>query len=213
MEIEKVKQILIKKEPANLYDAVEPALKREEIRDLLVASCTDKNETLRYNCVRVMFRAMSAKPELFYGYWDEFAQMIDSVNGFHRSAGAQAIAYLSTVDVDCRLDRIFKHYLGLLDDSKVMVSHYFLETLGVIYRARPDLRQKIVATLLGIDKTQHPIQRRDLLKADIIFLFDNLFDLLSEAEKKKASAFANAQLECKSNKTRKAARDFQTKRS
>ncbi len=211
MNATSAKQILTQKEPAKLNEVVEPVLQDAELRHLLVEGSFAKDETYRYNCVRVLFRAIAQNPVLFYPYWNRFEKMIDSPNGFHRSAAAQAIAYLSSVDTDCRLDRIFDHYLGLLNDSKVMVTHYFLETLGLIYRARPDFQRKIIATLFGIDKTDHPLQRKDLLKADIINIFDQLFDTMSLSEQKKAEAFAEAQLECSSSKTRKAAKEFQRK--
>lgn len=211
MKTASAKQILTQKEPARLYEVVEPALKDAELRDLLVEGSFAKDETYRYNCVRVLFRAIAQNPDLFYQYWDRFEKMIDSPNGFHRSAAAQAIAYLSSVDTDCKLDMIFNHYLGLLNDSKVMVTHYFLEALGVIYQARPDFQHKIIATLFSIDKTDHPLQRKDLLKADIINIFDQLFDIMPIQEQKRAKAFAETQLECSSSKTRKAAKEFQTK--
>ncbi len=204
-------QILKKKEPANLYDVVEPVLKDPMLRDTLVDGSFAKDETYRYNCVRVLFRALAQQPGLFYPHWDRFEKMIDSPNGFHRSAAAQAIAHLSSVDEDCRLDTIFDHYLDLLDDSKVMVTHYFIETLTLIYHARPDFRNKIIKTLLSIDKTAHQPQRRDLLKADIIRVFDQLFDALPDQDQKIASVFAKKQLESQSSKTRKAAREFQKK--
>lgn len=201
-------KILHQKEPAQLYDVVQPVLKDRELRDFLIENSFARDETLRYNCVRVLFRALAQQPKLFYPYWSRFETMIDSPNGFHRSAAAQGIAYLASVDEDCRLDGIFSHYLGLLNDSKVMVTHYFIETLSLIYQTRPDFRQKIVSTLLHIDQTDHPIGRRDLLKADIIYFFDAQFDALSTAHQKKAIAFAKAQLECTSSKTRKSAREF-----
>jgi hypothetical protein len=134
--------------------------------------------------------------------------MIDSPNGFHRSIAAQAIAHLASVDTDCRLDRIFNHYLKLLDDPKVMVTHYFLETLGFIYHARPDLQNRIITSLLNIDQTKHLPGRKDLLKADIVVVFDRLFDTLSATSKKKVSAFVESQRESSSPKTRKAAKEF-----
>lgn len=213
MNTTRANKILHQKEPPQLYDVVQPVLKDAELRDFLIENSFAKDETLRYNCVRVLFRALAQRPELFYPYWARFEIMIDSPNGFHRSAAAQGIAYLSSVDEDCRLDSIFRHYLGLLNDSKVMVTHYFIETLGLIYQARPDFRQKIIKTLLDIDQTDHPIGRRDLLKADIIYFFDRQFDVLSAANQKKAIAFAKNQLECTSSKTRKAAREFLKKHS
>jgi hypothetical protein len=208
MDAATARKILMKKEPANLYDAVQPVLKDAALRDELVEGSFAKNETCRYNCVRVLFRAMETKPGLFYPYWNRFAGGIDSPNGFHRSVGAQAIAHLASVDTDHKLDPIFDHYLTLLDDPKVMVSHYFLETMPLIYRTRPDLQSMIIARLFGIEKTKHPSSRKDLLKADVINIFDQLFDTLSVKDKKKALAFTRDQLECSSSKTRKAAKEF-----
>jgi hypothetical protein len=208
MDTTAAKKILAQKEPTRLYDVVEPVLASAELRAVLVDSAFDKNETLRYNCVRVMFRAMDQQPELFYPYWDRFAEMIDSPNGFHRSAAAQAIAFLSIVDADCRLDRIFTHYLRLLDDSKVMVSHYFIDTLDRICRARIDLQPRIIKALLGIDRTHHTPERRELLKATVLAIFDRLYDALPEHDRKQAVAFAHASLQSVSGKTRKAAKSF-----
>lgn len=202
------KQVLTQKEPANLYDVVQPALKNAELRDYLVEGSFAKNETFRYNSVRVIYRAIEACPDLFYPYWDRFAGMMDSPNGFHRSIAAQVIALLTAADTDRKLDPIVAHYLGLLNDPKVMVTHYFLETIGQIYRARPDLQKEIIACLLNIDKTGHLPERRDLLKADIISVFDQLFDSLSPQDQKQVSAFVKKQLESSSPKTRKTAKEF-----
>ncbi len=208
MDTTQAKKILTQKQPARLYDVVGPVLQDASLRDALVEGSFDKDENLRYNCVRVLFRAMSQKPELFYPYWHRFAVMIDSPNGFHRSAAAQGIAFLAAVDSECRLDKIFSHYLGLLDDSKVMVSHYFIETLDRIYRVRPDLQAKIIKCLLGIDKTRHLPPRRELLKATILGVFDRLFGILPVKDQRRALAFASSALESQSGKTRKTAKAF-----
>jgi hypothetical protein len=208
MDTTTARKILTQKEPADLYETVEPVLKDAGLRDHLVQGSFAKNETYRYNCVRVLYRAIAQEPRLFYQYWDQFEKMIDSPNGFHRSIAAQAIAHLASVDTDCRLDRIFNHYLKLLDDPKVMVTHYFLDTIGFVYHARPDLQNRIITSLLTIDQTKHLPGRKDLLEADIVVVFDQLFDTLSETSKKKVSAFVEQQLESSSPKTRKAAKEF-----
>lgn len=208
MDATTARKILTQKESTKLYDAVEPALKDALLRDQLVEGSFAKNETYRYNCVRVLYRAITREPRLFYTYWDQFEKMIDSPNGFHRSIAAQAIAHLSSVDTDCKLDRIFHHYLNLLDDSKVMVTHYFLETISFVYYSRPDLQGMIITSLLNIDKTQHLPSRKDLLKADIIYTFDGLFDTLSPRSKKEVLTFVEKQLDSSSPKTRKAAKEF-----
>ncbi len=211
MNIASAKNILTKKEPPGLYDLIEPALEDTELRDFLVQGSTEKDETVRYNCVRVLLRAMSRRPQLFYSYWDRFASMIGSPNGFHRSSSSQAIAYLSQVDSDCRLDRLFKQYLALMDDSKVMVTHYFIETLDIVYRARPEFQRRIFSRLVNIDAGKHDPGHQELLKADILGVFDRMFDILSSTDRKKALAFAKAAAESKSPKSRKTAKDFLAK--
>jgi len=209
MDTVTAKKILTKKEPANLYDVVQPALECAELRDLLAKGSSAKDETYRYNCVRVLFRALAQRPDLFYIYWDHFVSGLDSLNGFHRSVTAQAVAYLTSVDQDCKLDLIFKRYLNLFDDSKVMVARYFIQTIDLVARARPDLQDKIITLLLGIDNTHHTVGHKELLKADIIQAFDRLFESLSPKQHEKALAFVETQLMSKSLKTRKAAKEFQ----
>ena len=201
-------KILSRKEPAELYDLVGPALKDRELRDAIVEGSFEKNETVRYNCSRVLFRAITQEPRLFYSYWDHFADRVESPNGFHRAVAAQAIAILVPVDSGCRLDPLLGRYLRLLDDPKVMVAHYFIETLDGIYRARPDLQKKIFATLLSIDSTKHLPPRKELLKADVLMVLDRLFEELSLKDRKQAVAFAEAAVGSSSGKTRKAAKSF-----
>ena len=145
MDTQLAKTILTQKEPAGLYDLVQPALESAEIRDLLVDGCFAKDETYRYNCVRVFFRALEKEPALFYPYWERFAQGIHSPNSFYRSSSAQAIAFLTAVDAERRLDPILDHYLDMLDDDKVMVARYFVQTIHLVAEARPDLRGKVIA--------------------------------------------------------------------
>lgn len=213
MNITTAKQILTQDNPENLYEVVEPALKVAGIRDLLVEGSFAKPETVRYNCVRVLYRAMEQRPELFYQYWDHFEPMLDSRNSFHRSIAAQAIALLSPADKDCRLDGVFRNYLRLLDDPKVMVTHYFLVTLGWVYRARADFRQEVLKCVLNIDATHHRPGQRDMLKADILAMFEQVIDLLPAQDKERVLAFAEAQLESSSPKARKAAKEFMKRHS
>ncbi len=208
MKLQAAKRVLTQKDPAQLFDVVEPALNDAEVRDFLVDHAFDKDESIRYNCVRVLWRAMEREPALFYTYWDHFAPMVRSINGFHRSAAAQFIALLAPVDADCRLDALITPYLRLRDDPKVMVSHYFIDTLDRICRARPDLQTKIITNLLGISKGKHTPQHKDLLGADVIGVLDRLFDGLSPDLRKKAASFARGAAESTSPKTRKAARAY-----
>jgi len=208
MDTQLAKSILIQKEPPELYDLVGPALESAELRDLLVEGCFAKGETYRYNCVRVFFRALEQRPDLFYPCWERYAAMIDSPNGFYRSTAAQAIAYFATVDRDRRLDAILDAYLRMLDDEKVMVARYFVQTIHLIPKARPDLREKVIACLLNIENTGHTESRKSLLKADIISAFDRVFESSSAKEQNDMLAFVTKEQNNESPTTRKAAKAF-----
>lgn len=208
MDMQAVRSILCQKDPVELYDFVQPALEQASFRDLLVDGCFAKNETYRYNCVRVFFRALAQQPDLFYPYWNRFGSMINSPNGFFRSSAVQAIAYLVSVDRNNKLDDILNTYLQMLDDEKIMVARYFVQSIHLIPQARPDLRKKIIACLLNVDTTRHTESRKSLLKADIIVAFDKFFKNLSIQEQKVVLAFAEKERESKSPSMRKTASSF-----
>jgi hypothetical protein len=208
LELNLAKTTLTQKEPPELYDLAQPALESTEIRDLLVEGCFAKDETYRYNCVRVFFRALAQQPGLFYSHWERFAKGINNPNGFFRSSAAQAIAFLTAVDQERRLDSILESYLGMLDDEKVMVARYFVQTIHLIPAARLDLREKVITCLLGAENTRHTESRKSLLKADIINAFDRLFESMSEQEQKEVLAFAEKEQDSESPSKRKVAKAF-----
>ena len=208
MDTQLAKTILTQKEPAELYDLVELALENTDLRELLVEGCFAKNETYRYNCVRVFFRALEQQSALFYSYWERFVEGISSPNGFYRSSSTQAIAFLTAVDKEHRLDTILEAYLRMLDDDKVMVARYFVQTIHLIPKARPDLSEKVITCLLDVENTRHTESRKSLLKADIISAFERLFETLSAQEQKQTLAFAENELDSESPSTREAAKAF-----
>ena len=208
MDTQLVKSILTQKEPPDLYNLVQPALESADLRDLLVEGCLAKDETYRYNCVRIFFRALEEQPALFYPYWDRFAEGIHSPNGFFRSSSTQAIAFLIAVDEEHRLDAILDDYLRMIDDDKIMVARYFVQTIYLVPAARPDLREKVVVCLLDVENTRHTESRKSLLKADIINTFDQLFESMSAQEQKETLTFVEKAQDSESPSTRKAARAF-----
>ena len=212
MDAQLAKTILTQKEPEKLYDLVQPVLESAELRNSLVDGTFAKDETYRYNCSRVFFRALEKGPDLFYPYWERFAAGIHSPNGFFRSSSTQALAFLTAVDKEHRLDSILDAYLRILNDDKVMVARYFVQTIHLLPEARPDLREKVVACLLDVENTRHTESRKSLLKADIINAFDQIFETLSAQEQKQTLAFAEKELDSESPSTRKAAKAFLKKR-
>jgi hypothetical protein len=134
--------------------------------------------------------------------------MIESPNGFYRSTAAQAIAYLTAVDKNRHLDTILDTYLHMLDDEKIMVARYFVQTIHLLPKARPDLCEKVFARLLDVENTHHSESRKSLLKADVINAFDQLFETLSAQEQDETLAFVEKEIDSESPTTRKVAKAF-----
>jgi len=211
MDIKKYHSILEQTDPANLYDLAQPALEQVEIRDLLIHGCFAKEETYRYNCVRVTFRALEQKPALFSSYWERFEEMLFNPNGYFRSIATQGIALLIAVDEERRFDGILDSYLNILDDDKIMVAGYFVQTIHLVARARPDLLETIIACLMGVEYTRHNTSRKSLLKAHIINAFDALFTDLPKQKQAEILAFVEKELESESPSARKNAKRFLAK--
>jgi hypothetical protein len=76
---------------------------------------------------------------------------------------------------------------------------------GLIAKAKPNLQTKITNRLLNIEKN-HKGKQIDLIKAYAIEAFDKYFE--ESLDKKKILDFVKAQLDCKSPKTRKIAKEF-----
>lgn len=66
--------------------------------------------------------------------------------------------------------------------------------------------QQITKGLLAIEGTQHKQGRKDLIKADIIQAFDQIYEQVEN--KAEVFGFVEDQLNCSSPKTRKAAKAF-----
>lgn len=95
-----------------------------------------------------------------------------------------------------------------IQDDKVMVARYFVQTIHLLPEARPELCQKVIACLLDVEKTRHTQSRKSLLKADIIGAFDQLFDSASTQQQQEILAFVEKERDNESPTTRKAAKAF-----
>ena len=200
-----VLEILTEKE-GDIDLVVESALADGNILDAVQEGMVSKNETYRYNCAKVLFRISEAQPQVLYPEWHSFAEHLCSKNAYHRMASLEIIANLTSADTENRFEELFDRYFSLLNDESMIVARYLAANAGKIARAKPHLRPRITKCLLGIDATQHNPDRKDLIKFDVIQSLEELFPGSGCAEM--MLAFAKAQLDCSSPKTRKAAREF-----
>jgi hypothetical protein len=180
-----------------------------EAVELVIDGLTFPVETYRYNCNRVIVEVAQAVPAEVYPHWDHLVELLDSSNTYHRCSAINVLPHLIPADRESRFDGIFDRYFGLLDDESVIPPCYVARNCPVIASHRPDVLQRIVAELLAIEATHHKPGRKDLIKADIILALDQFYDGVEN--KTDVLHFVEAQLNCSSPKTRKAAKEFLNK--
>jgi len=192
----------------NLDALAASALENDTVLDVLVACLTEKNEVLRYNAMRALERLAAHHPARLFPAWDTLTALLDSPNGYHRAGGAALLAAVLPADTGHRFDTLFERFLNLLDDSKVMVARYLVQSIGSVVAARPDLASRITTRLLALDNTHHTPDRKDLLRGDILEVSEQFLPEIAPTDQAAMLAFARAAQDCSSPRTRKIARKF-----
>jgi len=190
----------------NIKAVAGKALKSEKLMATLLDSLWSKNETIRYNSHKVLFLITEEQPQALYSKWDHFVEFLDSDNTYHKLSAVLLVANLTGIDKDNKFERIFDRYYDLLDDKSFITAAYVAGASGRIAKAKPKLQTRITNRLLNIDKTHHEQERKDLVKASIIEAFEEYIGQIRN--KKRIVDFVKKQLNCKSPKTKKAAKEF-----
>jgi hypothetical protein len=190
----------------NIEAVAKKAVKNDELMATLLDSLWSKNETIRYNCHKVLFLLTQEQPQTLYSKWDYFEEFLESDNTYHKLSAVLLLANLTQIDKDNKFERLFDRYYDLLDDKSFITAAYVAGASGKIARAKPRLRTRITNRLLNIDKTHHNPERKDLVKASIIEAFEGYIG--QTRNKKRIVDFVQQQLNCKSPKTKKAAKEF-----
>jgi hypothetical protein len=143
---------------------------------------------------------------VLYPAWDYFVELLDSDNSYHKMSAVHLLTNLVKVDKEDKFQKIFDSYYSLLDDKSVIVAIYVAGNSAQIVRAKPHLENRITNILLNIDKTHHPLGRKELIKAGAIEAFTEYFAYAGN--KAKIVEFATKQQDSESPKTRKIATAF-----
>jgi hypothetical protein len=184
------------------------ALADEGLLSELLDGLKEKNETLRYNCHKVLIQISEGHGEVLYPHLDYFVEQLDSSNTYHKLSAAQLLARLCRVDNEGRFESIFDKYIGLLSDKGTVLAAYIALNTGRIAAAKPHLREKIAGILLDFDRIYQGKQP-EMTKAYVIEAFDMFY---AEAENKgKIKEFISGMLDSSSSRTRKAAKTFLNK--
>jgi hypothetical protein len=182
------------------------ASKDKSLLSELLQGVLSKKEKVRFNCFKALLSISEKHPSVLYPQWDFFADLLSSPNTYHKYIAIYILANLAGHDPKNRFERIFNRYYGLLEDESVIPPAHVATNSGKIVGAKPRLQTKITNRLLAIDKTGHPPERKDLIKGYIIEAFDQYFE--GAKNRKKMLEFGKAQLNSRSPRTRKKAKEF-----
>jgi hypothetical protein len=186
----------------------DPKLLSELLEGLdLKVSPKSGEETIRYNCFKVLTRITETQADALYPEWERLAAVrLKSDNSYHKMAAIQLIARLVEADKENKFETIFEQFYGSLDDPSVIVAIYTASASGRIVRARPELESRVTDRLLGIDDTHHTSGHKALIAAGVIQAFNEYFEL--SANRSRIIDFAKTQQGSESPKTRKLAKTF-----
>ena len=193
-------------EQSDIDNLVKMVRGSSEAIKMVIDGLTFPVETYRYNCNRVIVKVAETAPQDVYPYWDYLGELLDSSNTYHRCSAINVLPHLIPADGGSKFDRIFDKLFSRLDDESVIPPCYVARNCPTIVSHRPELVQRIVGELLAIDTTHHKPGRKDLIKADIILALDQMYDRVENQPE--VLRFVEAQLNCSSPKTRKAAKAF-----
>lgn len=182
------------------------AVKNDGILSELLDNLKTKNETVRYNCSKVLNFISEENPEVLYPRWDVFVKLLVSDHTYWKLSVIPLLANLTRIDTEDKFDRIFDEYFSLLNDKSMIPAVWIAANSGKIAKAKPELQTRITNMLMTIDRTRHHPERRDLIKGSAIESFDEYFEEAQNQEE--ILEFAQKQLNCKSPKTVKIAKEF-----
>jgi len=164
-----------------------------------------KKEKIRSNSFKFLMRISEEQPEILYPKYDYLANLLDSNNHYQRYISINILANLAVIDVKNKFEKIFDKYFGNIDSDRTMAAGQAVLNSGKIAKAKPNLQTKITKRLLDIEKN-HRGKQIDLIKAYTIEAFNNYFG--ESSDKNEILDFIKAQLNSRSPKTRKLAKEF-----
>lgn len=171
----------------------------------LLQDVFSKKDEIRSNSYNILINISEKQPEVLYPKWDFFANLLDSRNHYQRYISINILANLVRIDSKNKFEITFDKYFNNLSGDRTMVAGQAALNSGKIAKTKPNLETKITNLLLEIEKI-HQGKQIDLIKAYVIEGFNEYFE--KSSDKNKILDFVSAQLESKSPKTRKVAKQF-----
>ena len=187
---------------------VQLAINNELVRNAIVHQMvTNSAIMVYYHCYYIIEKASQERPEMFYAYWGEIAELLHHKNSYHRDFALDIIGNLIIVDQENRFSDIREDYFSIINDEKFMTGIHCVKNLLKIYRNKPDQREPIIELILDIDcRCDYTEKQKGLLKADVLEIFGEIYDEVPE--RIRINEFIRSEANCISPKTRKKAKEL-----
>jgi hypothetical protein len=187
---------------------VQMAIRDNQFRNEIIEQLlTNPDIMVYYHCYYVVSKASQERPELFYQYWHEIALLLKHKNSYHRDIALTIIANLTQVDRENLFSKIFHDYFEHINDNKFMTGKCCVQNSIKIFRQKPELHNQIIDLLLDVDNLwTYPEKQKELLKSDILELFDEVYIELSD--KSGIDEFIRRGISSTSPKTRNKAKEL-----
>ena len=141
----------------------------------LVGLLQEKNDEIRYTAFLVLQKRSETSPDV-YPFWEDFVQLLNSENSYHRSIGIMLISANVKWDESLKLDTMITKYLSLCDDEKFITARQSILSIKKWAQLKPQLVDELAQGLMKINVLKRKDSQRKLLLMDILLV---LFELNS----------------------------------
>jgi hypothetical protein len=197
---------MVKKKTAEIERMVRKIAKDGRLLSGVIEGITSAKPQIKYKSGKILMLLSEEHPEILYPKWDHFVGLLSNENTFMKSIGIKILSNLTRVDARNKFDEIFDKFYGLLNDESMITAASVVDHSGMIARAKPKLQNKITNKLLGIDKTHHGSECRNIIKGKTILSFGEFFE--QAKNKKRIIEFVRRELKNTRPATRKKAEKF-----
>jgi hypothetical protein len=176
-EAEAILNMFQEQQKAEIERAVALAGEQDDFLSQLLQGLTAKSHHYRENCYQTIVALCEQRPERLYPHWAKIVIFLDSINAFHRAIGVRLLAMLTRVDTEDRFVQLLDRYFALLDDEKIMVARWVVQSVPLILTAKPALKPDIIPKLLICATTHHAPGRLALLVSDVLTVLMDVYEV------------------------------------
>jgi hypothetical protein len=197
---------MTKKQAAEIESMARKVIKDKRLLSEVMTGITSEKPQIKYKSGKILMILSQDSPEILYPKWDHFVDLLSSENTFMKAIGIRILSNLTRVDAKNKFDKIFNKFYAMLNDESMITAASIVGHSGMIARAKPKLQNSITNRLLGIDKTHHGSECRNIIKGKAILSFGEYFE--EAKNKKKIIEFVTKELKNRRLATRKKADRF-----